>query len=223
MSEEKGSGADIPEPAVVEPQDDGREEEPCAESESAPGLSEAAPEASAGDPEAEPSENDAEADGELRAQLEELNDKYLRLAADYENFRRRTFRERQEIQKYGNESLVKELLASVDNLDRSVEHGREEEYDEEGAKLLEGVALSFRSLMQALEKFGVSEVPAKGQGFDPSVHEAIRQAPSADCAAGLISEVHQKGYRLADRLLRPALVTVSSGPVEEGGLEPEGA
>ena len=217
MSDEKGSGAEAPEQAAVEPEDENRDDSSAAESEPEPGPDEAGGEATSGD------ESEEEPESDLGAQFDELNDRYLRLAADYDNFRRRTFRERQETQKYGNENLVKEMLASVDNLDRAVEHGRGNEYGEEAAQLLEGIELSFRSLMQALEKFEVSEVPALGQAFDPSVHEAIRQAPSAEHAEGLISEVHQKGYRLSDRLLRPALVTVSSGPAEEDGQEAEGA
>lgn len=151
----------------------------------------------------------------LRQQFDELNDKYLRLAAEFDNFRRRSLRERQDALKYGNENLVKELLASVDNLDRAVGHGRKEGLGEEGAQLLAGVELTFRSLQQTLEKIGVREVPALGHPFDPSVHQAIRQVPSGAHPAGSVAEVLQKGYLLADRLLRPALVGVSSGPGEK--------
>jgi molecular chaperone GrpE len=151
----------------------------------------------------------------LRAQLEELNDKYLRLAAEYDNFRRRSLRERQDALRYGNEALVKELLASVDNLERAVVHGRKEQLGEEGTKLLEGVELTCRSLLATLEKTGVKEVAALGAAFDPSVHQAIRQVPSDAHPAGTVAEVLQKGYVLADRLLRPALVGVSSGPAEK--------
>jgi molecular chaperone GrpE len=151
----------------------------------------------------------------LRAQFEELNDKYLRLAAEYDNFRRRSLRERQDALRYGNEALVKELLASVDNLERAVVHGRNEQLGEEGTKLLEGVELTCRSLLATLEKSGVKEVPALGAAFDPSVHQAIRQVASDAHPAGTVAEVLQKGYALADRLLRPALVGVSSGPAEK--------
>jgi molecular chaperone GrpE len=151
----------------------------------------------------------------LRQQLDELNDKYLRLAAEFDNFRRRSLRERQDALKYGNENLVKELLASLDNLERALGHGRKEELGEEGKQLLAGVELTFRSLLQALEKFGVKEIAALGSAFDPSVHQAIRQVPSDAYPAGVVAEVLQKGYLLADRLLRPALVGVSSGSSEK--------
>jgi molecular chaperone GrpE len=151
----------------------------------------------------------------LRAQLEELNDKYLRLAAEYDNFRRRSLRERQDVLRYGNEALMKELLASVDNLERALVHGRREPLGEEGTKLLEGVELTHRSLLATLEKNGVKEVPAPGAPFDPNVHQAVRQVASDTHAAGVVAEVLQKGYVLADRLLRPALVGVSSGPAEK--------
>lgn len=150
-----------------------------------------------------------------RRQLEEHNDKYLRLAAEFDNFRRRTLRERQDALKYGNENLVKELLATVDNLERAVGHGLAEALGEEGAKVFAGVDLTLRSLIQTLEKFGVKEVPAHGQAFDPNVHQAIRQVPSDAVPQGSVAEVLQKGYLLADRLLRPALVGVSSGPADK--------
>jgi molecular chaperone GrpE len=151
---------------------------------------------------------------ELQAKLDELQDKYLRLAADYDNYRRRALRERQDALKYGNENLIKELLPSVDNLERAVGHGRREELGGESAQLLEGVELTQRSLMQALEKLGVTQIAPIGQPFDPGLHEAIRQVPS-EHPAGVVAEVFQKGYQLFDRLLRPALVAVSSGPAEK--------
>jgi molecular chaperone GrpE len=151
----------------------------------------------------------------LQRQLEEQNDKYLRLAAEFDNFRRRSLRERQDALKYGNENLVKELLATLDNLERAVDHGLGDAMGGEAAKVFAGVDLTLRSLLQTLEKFGVKEVPALGQPFDPSVHQAIRQVPSDATPQGSVAEVLQKGYLLADRLLRPALVGVSSGPAEK--------
>jgi molecular chaperone GrpE len=153
--------------------------------------------------------------GPLRAQLDELNDKYLRLAAEFDNFRRRSLRERQDALKYGNENLVKELLATVDNLERALGHGLGDALGADGAQLVAGVELTLRSLLQTLEKFGVKEVAALGQPFDPSVHQAIRQVASDTHPQGVVAEVLQKGYLLADRTLRPALVGVSSGPAEK--------
>jgi molecular chaperone GrpE len=199
MSEPKGPQVDVP----VELQEELESVDPAAP---------AAAESEASEAPAELAPPDAsEQLAAQRAQLDELNDKYLRLAAEYDNFRRRSLRERQDTLRYANESLLKELLASVDNLERAIGHGRKEELGEEGAQLLEGVELTYRSLLQTLEKFGVQEVAALGSPFDPNVHQAVRQVPSDVHPAGVVAELLQKGYLLADRLLRPALVGVSSG------------
>jgi molecular chaperone GrpE len=174
----------------------------------------AEPGAAAGETAGAAAPPDAEA-GPLRAQVDELNDKYLRLAAEFDNFRRRSLRERQDALKYGNENLVKELLATVDNLERALGHGLGDAPGADGAQLVAGVELTLRSLLQTLEKFGVKEISALGQPFDPSVHQAIRQVPSDAHPQGVVAEVLQKGYLLADRTLRPALVGVSSGPAEK--------
>ncbi len=153
---------------------------------------------------------------ELERELAEAGERHLRLAADFDNFKRRTLRERQEAQRYGNENLIKELLATVDNLERAVDHGQKEAVSEEVRQILEGVELTYRSFLQTLEKFGVQEVPAVGKAFDPNVHEAVRQAPSDEHPSGVVAQVFQKGWMLQDRLLRPAMVSVSSGPEKPG-------
>ena len=144
------------------------------------------------------------------SELVDLKERYLRLGADFDNFRKRALKERQDLHNYATENLIKELLTTVDSLERAVSHGRQEEGD--AKTLLEGVELTFRSLMQALEKLGLNAVEGVGASFDPEVHEAIRQVPSDEHAAGTVVDVLQKGYLLKDRLLRAALVAVSSGP-----------
>ncbi len=171
------------------------------------------------DSEAKNAEGDpppAAADGEPGAQdeLGALNDKYLRLAAEFDNFRRRTLKERQDLLNYATENLIKELLATVDNLERALGYVQGEEEGSDREELSEGVELTYRSLLQALEKSGVKPVEAEGQKFDPKLHEALRQVPSDEHEPGVILEVYQKGYLLKDRLLRPALVAVS-GPAEK--------
>ena len=147
--------------------------------------------------------------------LAELNDKYLRLAAEFDNYRRRTLKERQDLLNYGTENLIKELLSTVDNLERALGHASNQEQEgTEGEKLKEGVELTYRSLLQALEVAGLRVIEAEGQTFDPKVHEALRQVPSGEHEPGTVLEVYQKGYLLKDRLLRPSLVAVS-GPAEE--------
>jgi len=153
---------------------------------------------------------------DVEKQLAELNDKHLRLAAEFDNYKRRTLKEHQDLLNYANENLIKELLATVDNLERALVHVRQQDEEEasEGENLGEGVELTYRSLLQALEKTGVQVVDPEGEKFDPKVHEALRQVPSAEHEPGTITEVYQKGYLLKDRLLRPALVAVS-GPASD--------
>ena len=166
-------------------------------------------------------ETASEADGEDKsAAFVELNDKYLRLAAEFENFRRRTLKERQDLLNYGNENLIKELLPSVDNLERALGQASKEEEAIDAENLMEGVELTHRTLLQALEKTGVSaSSPEAGKDqFNPSIHEALRQVPSEDQEQGTILEVYQIGFQLKDRLLRPALVSVA-GPGGAGESE----
>src|SRR5262245_15412208 len=148
MSEPKGPKVDLP-PELANELDEPGEAKP--ESQAAGAANEAA-----------------------AAELAEVKDKYLRLAAEYDNFRRRSLKERQDLHNYANENLVKELLPIVDNLERAVEHGKEEQRGE-GDKLLQGIELTYRSLIQLLTRQGVVETQALGQPFDPQVHEAVRR------------------------------------------------
>lgn len=150
----------------------------------------------------------------LEAELLEANERHLRLAAEYDNYRRRTLKERQDLLNYGNENLVKELLATVDNLERALSHARQQEEGVDRENLLEGIELTHRSLMQALEKSSVTIVGGVGEPFDPKVHEAIQQVASEEHPPGTVIEAYQKGYLMKDRLLRPALVVVS-GPAKQ--------
>ncbi len=143
-----------------------------------------------------------------RTELEELKDRHLRLQADFENTRRRGLKQREEAHRYGHENLVKDLLGAVDNLERAIEHARSnQDGDFEG--MLQGVELVHRELLGALSKHGVTVIEADGEPFDPEWHEAMAQEPSDEVAPGTVVQVFQKGYRLWDRLLRPARVVVS--------------
>jgi len=137
-----------------------------------------------------------------------LQDRLLRLAADFENFRKRTLREKEEAWRYGHQNLVKDLLATVDNLERAIEHARGSEGgDLEG--LLQGVELVLHELLGVLGQYGLEGIDAEGRPFDPALHEAMVQQPDASVAPNTVLQVYQKGYRLRDRLLRPARVVVS--------------
>jgi molecular chaperone GrpE len=149
----------------------------------------------------------------LQAERDELFDRLQRLAAEFDNFRKRSAREAAATVERANERLVKELLPVLDDLGRALEAAAEHEE----AKLEEGVRLVHRSLADLLAKEGLAEIAAEG-AFDPHVHEALLSQQS-EAAEGDVIEVVQKGYRLGDRVLRPARVVVSAGapapPVEE--------
>ena len=129
-------------------------------------------------------------------------DKYVRAVADLENYRRRSKRDLDDARAEARTRVLKEMLPVIDNLERALAHG------DDGSAILEGVRLVLRQFTTALERCEVTPVPAEGQPFDPNVHEAIGQQES-DAAPGTVVSVLQKGYRLADRLLRPALVVVA--------------
>jgi len=139
-------------------------------------------------------------DGEVAA----LEDRLLRLAADFENYKKRVAREREEYLVHANERLVLELLPILDDLERAL--AAAEQHEE--AKLEEGVALVHRSLASLLERNGVKGIETDGK-FDPHVHEALLSQPSEDAESGSVLDVIQKGYTLGDRVVRPARVIVA--------------
>jgi molecular chaperone GrpE len=150
----------------------------------------------------------------LRGELAATNERMIRLQADFDNFRRRALKEREEAHQYGHENLVKDLLATVDNLDRAIEHAQRSD-GKDFESMLQGVELVRRELLGALANHGVSEIEAAQAAFDPNVHEAMAQREDDSVPVNTVIEVFQKGYRLRDRLLRPARVVVSK-PVEGG-------
>jgi molecular chaperone GrpE len=148
--------------------------------------------------------------GALQTERDELFDRLQRLAAEFDNFRKRAAREQGELLARANERLVKELLPVLDDLGRALEAAAEHEE----AKLEEGVRLVHRSLASLLEREGLAEIETEGK-FDPHVHEALLTQPS-ELEEGSVLQVIQKGYRLGERVLRPARVVVSAGtPAEE--------
>lgn len=164
---------------------------------------EGAPEGGAGRPGIE---------AELQAAREEArqnHDRWLRERADLENLKKRAARERTETVRFANESLLRDLLPIVDNLERAVEHAAG---GGNGEPLVKGVGLVLKSLRDVLERHGVRRVDAKGRAFDPSHHEAMATVVTAEHAPNDVVEEHQAGYHLHDRLLRPALVTVARAP-----------
>jgi len=154
---------------------------------------------------------------EKMKELEEPNDQFLRLQAEFENFRRRSLKEKQESFKFGHQNLVKDLLSAVDNLERALEHGVQDAGPEVSG-ILDGVELVHREVLGALAKHGVKEIEAEGKIFDPADHEAMGQVPNADVPPNTVLQVLQKGYVIHDRMLRPARVIVSrEATPEEAG------
>jgi molecular chaperone GrpE len=153
---------------------------------------------------------------------EEQIEQHLRLQAEFDNFRRRGLKEKQESLKFGHENLVKDLLSVVDNLERSLEHGAQKA-GAEVKGILDGVELVHREILGALAKHGVSEIEAEAQTFDPAVHEAMGQIPNGEVPANTVLQVLQKGYVIHDRMLRPSRVIVSREPaVGEASIGVEG-
>jgi len=155
----------------------------------------------------------------LRQQLEEktreAEENYarlLRLAADMENLKKRQERERTELLQFANESLVKELLPVVDNLERALEHGRQLQAPK---ALLDGIDMVHQGFLKALDRFGVTAHDSLGQQFDPAFHNAMMQEEAPDVPGGSVIKELQKGYLMHQRLLRPAMVVVASNTQNE--------
>ena len=147
----------------------------------------------------------------LEAERDERLNDLKRLAADFENYRKRVARDQESLVARAHERLVKELLPVLDDLERAL--AAAEEHEE--ATLEEGVRLVHRELAAALQREGLAEIETNGH-FDPHVHEALLAQPSSNQAEGTVIEVVQKGYRLGDHVLRPARVVIA-GPREDDG------
>lgn len=143
--------------------------------------------------------------GETDSETEQLRDRYLRLLADFENFRRRSEREKTEFYKYAMAGLLKELLPVLDNFDRSLEHA------EEGDDFHRGVLLIYKQLFDTLQKHGLKPIDESGVPFDPNIHEAVVREEDPSVPSHTVTALLQKGYFLHDRLLRPAMVKVAVG------------
>ena len=146
---------------------------------------------------------------EARIKLQESEDKILRLAADFDNTKKRLEREREISLKYAEENVLKELLPGIDNIERAMDQGRESNSIE---NLLEGVELTRKGLLATLEKFGVKAIDSKGQPFDPNIHEALAMEETDTMEPNMVLREYQKGYLYKERLLRPAKVIVSKPP-----------
>lgn len=163
---------------------------------------------------------------QTQKEAKSLHERLLRVSADFDNYKKRQARERAESVRFANESLLKELMPVLDNLDRAIAAIKDTAEAEGGAAktLLEGVEMVHRQFLETLGRFGVEPFSALGQPFDPARHEAVAQREDTSVPNQTVIEEYQKGYMLHDRLVRPAMVVVSSGgPKEEAKAAPDGA
>jgi molecular chaperone GrpE len=157
---------------------------------------------------------------DAQREAKESYDRFLRVHAEFENYKKRMEKERSELIKYANEGLIKQLLEVMDNLERALDQAEQNAHAE---GLVEGVKMILKQMRDILGKHGVSEVEALGKSFDPNLHEAMMHELADDEEENTVIDEFQKGYILKDRLLRPALVKVSkksenkvdAGPSEE--------
>jgi molecular chaperone GrpE len=144
-------------------------------------------------------------------QNDEFRDRYMRTLADFENFRKRSEREKADFQRYALGSVIRDLLPVLDNFDRALEHA------EEGDEFHKGVSLIYKQLFDVLQRHGLKPIIDSGVRFDPNIHEAVIREEDSSVPSHTVTAVLQKGYFLHDRLLRPAMVKVAVGGPEENG------
>lgn len=142
----------------------------------------------------------------LREASEYQKDQLLRLRADFDNYRKRMLREMDQVRLTASANVVKAILPALDNLERALAHAQADN------GIVEGVRLVYKQMLDALMAEGLAPIPAKGEPFNPAVHDALAAIPSESVPAGIILEEYEKGYTLNDVVLRPTKVIVSSGP-----------
>jgi len=158
---------------------------------------------------------------ELEAKLEtaeheakENYDRFLRVSAEFENYKKRSAREISEFRKFSNESLIKEMLSVVDNLERALDSSQSNK--QAGTGLAEGVAMTLKEILNIFEKFSVKPVESLGKPFDPVFHQAVMQEETDGHPENIVTNEMQKGYMMHDRLIRPAMVVVSTSKEKTG-------
>ncbi|WP_366924116.1 nucleotide exchange factor GrpE [Metallumcola ferriviriculae] len=139
------------------------------------------------------------------AEKEELNRNFLRLQADFDNFRKRSRKEQQEFMRYASQSLIEKLLPVIDNFERALSSD-----DSQSQSFKAGIEMIYKQLVGILEQEGLVEIETEGQDFDPNFHEAVMQVKNDECPDNMVIEVMQKGYKLKDKVVRPAMVKVAN-------------
>ncbi len=151
---------------------------------------------------------------QLKKSLEEANDKYIRLYADFENYKKIAARNKEELLKYATEDLITDILTVIDHLELALQHSPG---NEASTSLAEGVELTLKELKSVLEKYGLVTIDALGKPFDPYVHHAMSRIESEDAEENTVVKEFRKGYILKERVLRAALVGVAKKPTLCGG------
>ncbi len=181
--------------------------------------------------EAETEKKDAETEvlkgKNLEEELNDQKDKYLRLYAEFENYKKRVAKDKEELVRYGNESLLYELLPVIDNLEMALKHASNDvnndvsaEYQPRMAGLVQGVEITLREFLKVIDKFGLTPIIAINKVFDPSLHHAMTQVERDDVDEHTVVEEFRKGYMLRDKVLRPSLVAVSK-KTEDSRSDPQ--
>ena len=150
-------------------------------------------------------ENGEESKEEVKEEGKEESDdlRYLRLMADFQNYKKRVEKEKKDLYAYANENIMSDLLTVMDNFERALEHDADDNFKE-------GIEMIFKQLQDALEKSGLAEIPALGEDFDPNVHNAVMAEETEDYESGKVSGVMQKGYTLNGKVIRPSMVKVAN-------------
>ncbi|MHA7870721.1 MAG: nucleotide exchange factor GrpE [Hyphococcus sp.] len=178
---------------------------------------------------AQPNPHAAPAEGESAQELADLKDRFLRLAAELENTRRRAEREKADASRYAIASFARDLLGVSDNFERALRAAGvsgddiPEERSDAFKGLVSGIQMTEKELLSVLERHGVQRITPAGEKFDPNLHQAVAQVPSADIPSGHVVDVAQPGFTIGERVLRAAMVTVSSGAAPSANGAENGA
>ncbi len=159
----------------------------------------------------------------LESEIADLKDRYLRQAAEMENLRKRTIREQADTKKYAVSEFARDILTLSDNFQRAIDAVPAEaaQKDEALGSFLEGVKMNERELQRVLERHGVTPIDPKGEKFDPNQHQAVQQIDNAELPNDTVVDVHQVGYVISERVLRPAIVSVAKGGPKTGAVHKE--
>lgn len=162
-----------------------------------------------------------------KKELSDFQDKYLRLYAEFENFKKIVAKDQTELLRYGHEKLIIEILPVIDNLERAITHAKDftDRLSPEGMEILQGfvsgIEMIHKQIMDALTRFGLKPINATGEHFDPSRHHAVSQVESMETEPNTVIEELNKGYFLNDRVIRPSMVVVSKKDIKETECSPD--